>query len=112
MLPTFCTTVVLLLLLSSVYSFQVGKEFPYQLHSSPYHNSLYPKPFSPLYFKSKDENEFLTKKSRVIRSTPVKNLVTIDSIEEFYSSLRNNKSHVKVVRFYAPWCKVRHEILQ
>lgn len=57
-------------------------------------------------FKNNDDNEIKIKKSRVTRSTPIPNLIAVDTLEEFIAILdQPNKSDVVAVRFYAPWCK-------
>lgn len=60
------------------------------------------------YKNNKDEDHrIITKKSRVISSTPIKNLITVETLEQFLSILNETKADVTVVRFFAPWCKVR-----
>ncbi len=51
----------------------------------------------------------LTKKkpSRVIKSTPLKNVITVETLDEFTHHLDSNPNKLVVVRFFASWCKVR-----
>jgi thiol-disulfide isomerase/thioredoxin len=45
--------------------------------------------------------------SRVIRSTPIKNIVSIETLDDFIDYMHNNRDEhqVVVVRFFASWCK-------
>ncbi len=61
------------------------------------------------YFKSNDDDfvkEAMTKKSRVLKSTPIKNLIHVETLEEFVNIMKDRSATVVVARFYAPWCKV------
>ena len=48
----------------------------------------------------------MTKKSRVVKSTPIKNLIHVSTLEEFVNVMEHESTNVVVARFYAPWCKV------
>jgi thiol-disulfide isomerase/thioredoxin len=43
--------------------------------------------------------------SRVISSTPIKNLVTLDNLDDFIACMKKNEDKVVVVRFFANWCQ-------
>lgn len=45
------------------------------------------------------------KGSRVISSTPIKNLVKIDNLDDFIDFMYTHRDQLVVVRFYASWCK-------
>ena len=54
------------------------------------------------------ENLVSKKQSRVVsRSTPNKNIVTLETLDDFIDYMYLNKEKVVVVRFFASWCKVR-----
>ena len=52
------------------------------------------------------EKEHLVKKSRVVRSTPIKNVVTLETMDDFKQHIDSNQDKVVVVRFFATWCRV------
>ena len=52
------------------------------------------------------EKEQLVKKSRVVRSTPIKNVVTLETMDDFKQHIESNEDKVVVVRFFASWCRV------
>lgn len=58
----------------------------------------------PLHTRSDQEPS--VKKSRVVKSTPLLNLLSIDTFEDFTSTLKQHHSDIIVVRFHSPWCKV------
>lgn len=45
------------------------------------------------------------KKRRVVRSTPIKNLISLDTPEEFNTLMKKHENDIVVIRFFAPWCK-------
>ena len=48
------------------------------------------------------------KQSRVIsRSTPLQNIVTLETLDDFIDHMSSNKDKVVVARFSASWCRVR-----
>ena len=94
-----------------VTSFHLGCTF---FHTKSTISSIYKSPriynlaTRTLSFKNNDDNEIRIKKSRVTASTPIHNLIAIDTLEELNDMLNQpNESDVVVVRFYSPWCKVR-----
>lgn len=90
------------------------------LQSIPPHGST----VSVLSFKNSDDDENVNnepkvvdvnvnviqqrkmKKKRVVSSTPIHNLVSVDTIEEYKEFMDEHKTDLVVIRFYAPWCKV------
>ncbi len=94
------------LLFTTVVSFQCGTtKVMNPLH---FLSNKFPKPqsLSTLNFKTEDKDENITKKSRVLKSTPIKNLVSIETMDDFRSIINERKSDVLVARFFSPWCKV------
>lgn len=89
--------------IQTVTSFHSGHTF---LHSkstvSSIHESTRIYNLPTLSFKN-DSNEIRIKKSRVTGSTPIHNLIAIDTLEDLSAIL--DQSDVVVVRFYSPWCK-------
>ena len=62
-----------------------------------------------LRFKGSDDDyvqKAIPKKSRVLKSTPIKNLIPVDSLEHFVKTMKDNSSNVVVIRAYSPFCKV------
>ncbi len=43
---------------------------------------------------------------RVLKSSPIQNLITIESLEDFNDCMYNNRDKVVAVRFFSSWCKV------
>jgi hypothetical protein len=49
-----------------------------------------------------------TKKKPLVRNKNIpENLMNIETLEEYKNIVGGNKDKLIVVRFYAPWCKVR-----
>lgn len=42
---------------------------------------------------------------RVLRSSPIQNLITIENIDDFTDCIQANRKKVVVARFFASWCK-------
>lgn len=113
------------IVLSLIFNIQIAVSFHHSLgqtffrtKSSSFSNSKNESPririnlhMSTLSHKNNDAHEVITKTklSRVTKSTPIKNLISADTrtLEEIISILSEHQSDMIVVRFYAPWCKVR-----
>merc|ERR1711976_197054 len=52
------------------------------------------------------EQKKLVSKSRIIRSTPIQNVVTIETMDDFRDHIHAHQDKVVVVRFSASWCKM------
>lgn len=98
-----------------VSSFQIGHRSKYhtiRLSSSPPSSPL-SKPSQRIHhlslsFKVNDDDDVkavIPKKKRVVSSTPIKNLIPVNTLEEYLSLMNEHKEDVVVIRFYAPWCK-------
>jgi len=57
-------------------------------------------------YEKMEETVERKRSSRVISTTPMKNLVTVDNLDEFNTCINSNKDTVIVARFFATWCKV------
>lgn len=57
-------------------------------------------------YEKMEETVERKRSSRVISTTPMKNLVTVDNLDEFNTCINSNKDTVIVARFFASWCKV------
>jgi len=67
---------------------------------------------SSLMYKNHDVDEdvkrVVKRNKRVINSTPINNLIRIDTLDEYMSHLNKYNDTVVVARIHSPWCKVRN----
>lgn len=53
----------------------------------------------------KEIKKVIKKKTRVVNSTPIQNLVPIDTLEEYNLAMSQHETDIVVIRFYSTWCK-------